>query len=101
MRGRLADEPDVRTWRRASTRTTSRVPCSHANVISGQAPQLHGSQPDEVGLAAVNYEPLDPDRFKSGCYEYSFTKDGSILQMDIDQLPDPGTGLPAPGTGPM
>ncbi len=73
--------------------------CSHAFVISRKAPQLLGSQPDEVGLAVVRYDPLDPDRFKSGRYEYCVAKDGSILRMDIDQLPDPHTGLSAPGYG--
>jgi hypothetical protein len=60
-------------------------------VISRLAPSLLGSRPDEVGLAVVRYNPLDPDAFKSGVYEYCIGNDGKILRLDVSELPN---GLP-------
>lgn len=73
--------------------------CSHTFVISRKAPQLLGGKLDEIGLAVVRYDPLDPDRFKSGRYEYCVAKDGTILRLDLRELLDVHTGISGPGYG--
>jgi hypothetical protein len=62
-------------------------------VISRLAPTLLGhGRMDEAGVTLVRYNPLDPDRFKSGTYEYMVAKNGSILRLATAVLPDLGFG---------
>lgn len=61
-------------------------------VASRLAPSLLGGRSDSIGVAVIRYNPLDPDRFKSGTYEYLAAKDGSILRLDLAELPDLGHG---------
>jgi hypothetical protein len=62
--------------------------CKYAIVISRLAPQLLDGREDEVGVSVVRYNPLDPNKFKSGVYEYMTAKDGSILRLDLAELPE-------------
>ncbi len=57
-------------------------------IVSRLAPSLLNGHSDEIGFSIVKYNPLDPDRFKSGTYEYLAAKDGSILRLDLAELPD-------------
>jgi len=57
-------------------------------VISRLAPSLLNGHADEVGMTVIRYNPLDPDRYKSGTYEFVAAKDGSIIRLDIEELPD-------------
>jgi hypothetical protein len=59
-------------------------------IVSRLAPTLLDGRTDEVGVSVVRYDPLDPDRFKSGSYVYLTARDGSILRLDLSELP----GLP-------
>jgi hypothetical protein len=56
-------------------------------VASRLAPSLLNGRPDEIGLSVVRYNPLDPDRYKSGTYEYLVAKDGSIIRLELAELP--------------
>jgi hypothetical protein len=56
-------------------------------VVSRLAPSLLEGREDSIGTAVIRYNPLDPDRYKSGTYEYLAAKDGSILRLDLDELP--------------
>jgi len=57
-------------------------------IASRLAPDLLDGRPDEVGVTAVRYNELDPNKFKSGVYEYLVAKDGSIVRLGIPALPD-------------
>jgi hypothetical protein len=57
-------------------------------IVSRLAPSLLNGHADEVGVSVVRYNPLDPDKYKSGTYEYLAAKDGSVLRLDVDELPD-------------
>lgn len=57
-------------------------------VASRLAPSLLNGRSDAIGVAIVRYNPLDPDRYKSGTYEYVAAKDESILRLDLAELPD-------------
>lgn len=57
-------------------------------IASRLAPSLLNGHSDEVGFSVVRYNPLDPDRYKSGTYEYLAAEDGSILRLDLPELPD-------------
>ena len=61
---------------------------SYTVIVSRLAPSLLNGHSDEIGFSVVKYNPLDPDRFKSGTYEYLATKDGSILRLDLAELPE-------------
>ncbi len=61
---------------------------SYTIIVSRLAPSLLNGHSDEVGFSIVRYNPLDPDRYKSGTYEYLAAKDGSILRLDLAELPD-------------
>jgi hypothetical protein len=61
-------------------------------VASRLSPTLLEGRTDEVGVTAVRYNPLDPDRFKSGVYEYVTDRAGSVFRLDLDELPDLGFG---------
>lgn len=73
--------------------------CPYTLIMSRRAPQLLNGRSDEVGIAVVRYNPLDPDRFKSGTYEYCVGPDGAILRADLAELPDIHSGLAVPGYG--
>ena len=73
--------------------------CPYTVIMSRRAPQLLAGRTDEVGVAVVRYNPLDPDRFKSGTYEYCVGPDGAVLRADLAELPDIHTGLATPGYG--
>lgn len=55
-------------------------------VASRLAPSLLDGRDDEVGITVIRYNALDPDRFKSGTYEYLAARDGSILRLAVDDL---------------
>lgn len=57
-------------------------------IISRLAPSLLNGHSDEVGVSVIRYDPLDPDKYKSGTYVYLAAKDGSILRLDLPELPD-------------
>lgn len=60
----------------------------YAMIVSRLAPGLLDGRRDEIGCSIVRYNPLDPERFKSGTYEYLAAKDGSIIRLALEQLPD-------------
>ena len=57
-------------------------------IASRLAPGLLHGRPDEVGVTVVRYNELDPNKFKSGVYEYVVAKDGSTVRLGIPALPD-------------
>jgi hypothetical protein len=57
-------------------------------IVSRLAPSLLDGRPDGVGVTVIRYDPLDPDRYKTGSYRYVTDKDGLILLLDIDELPE-------------
>jgi hypothetical protein len=57
-------------------------------IVSRLAPQLLGGRADEVGVSVVRFDPLDPDRFKSGSYQYLTARDGAIIRLTMAELPD-------------
>jgi hypothetical protein len=57
-------------------------------VVSRLAPQLLAGRLDEAGVSLVRYNPLDPEKYKSGTYEYLVAKDGSIIRLASPVLPD-------------
>jgi hypothetical protein len=65
---------------------------SYAIIASRLAPNLLSGRSDEIGLSVVRYNPLDPNRYKSGTYEYLAAKDGSIIRLDIAELPQMSHG---------
>lgn len=61
---------------------------SRTVLVSRLAPALLDGRDDVVGATVVRYNPLDPDRYKSGVYEYLAARDGSILRLALPELPD-------------
>lgn len=57
-------------------------------IVSRLAPSLLDGRADEIGVSVVRYNPLDPDRYKSGVYEYMAAKDKTILRLDLPSIPD-------------
>ena len=57
-------------------------------VASRLAPTLRRGRSDEVGITIVRYDPLDPDKYKSGVYQYMAARDGSIVRLNIRELPN-------------
>ena len=57
-------------------------------IASRLAPTLLEGRADEIGFSIVRYNPLDPERFKSGTYEFLAAGDGSIIRLDLAELPD-------------
>src|SRR4051794_23947107 len=55
-------------------------------IASRLAPSLLDGRADEVGFTIIRYNALDPDRYKSGTYEYLAARDGSILRLAIPDL---------------
>lgn len=55
-------------------------------IVSRLAPSLLDGRSDEVGITIIRYNALDPDRFKSGTYEYLATRDGSVLRLAVSDL---------------
>jgi hypothetical protein len=55
-------------------------------IASRLAPALLDGRPDEVGVTVIRYNALDPDRFKSGTYEYLAARDGSVLRLGVPDL---------------
>ena len=55
-------------------------------IASRLAPTLLDGRADEVGITIVRYNALDPDRYKSGTYEYLAARDGSILRLAVTDL---------------
>jgi hypothetical protein len=56
-------------------------------VASRLAPELLDGRTDAIGATVVRYNPLDPERFKSGVYEYA-TVAGDILHLNLAEMPD-------------
>lgn len=73
--------------------------CPYTFIISRRAPQVLGGKADEVGITVVRYDPLDPDKYKSGTYVYCVAKGGAILRADLPGLPDAHAGVHAPDYG--
>jgi hypothetical protein len=61
-------------------------------VASRRAPTILESRSDEIGITIVKYDPLDPDKFKSGMYVYMVAKDKTILRLDLKELPEQSFG---------
>lgn len=57
-------------------------------ITSRLAPTLLAGRQDEVGVTVVKYDPLDPDKFKSGMYVFMIAKDGSLVRLDLAEMPD-------------
>lgn len=57
-------------------------------VISRRAPSILDGRPDEIGATVVKYDPLDPNKFKSGMYVYLTAKDKSVLRLDLSEIPE-------------
>src|SRR5215217_672731 len=57
-------------------------------VASRRAPTILENRSDEIGITVVKYDPLDPDKFKSGMYVYMLAKDKSILRLNLKELPE-------------
>jgi hypothetical protein len=55
-------------------------------IASRLAPSLLDGRADEVGVTLIRYNALDPDRYKSGTYEYLAARDGSILRLAARDL---------------
>ena len=55
-------------------------------IASRLAPVLLDGRTDEVGITVVRYNALDPDRYKSGTYEYLAARDDSILRLAATDL---------------
>ncbi|HEY3866693.1 MAG TPA: hypothetical protein VGL54_11495 [Solirubrobacteraceae bacterium] len=55
-------------------------------IASRLAPSLLDGRADEVGITVIRYNALDPDRYKSGTYEYFVASDDSILRLDAPDL---------------
>lgn len=61
-------------------------------IVSRLAPSLLEGRADQVGVTVVRYDPLDPERFKSGSYLYVADREGQILLLDLEELPDMSHG---------
>jgi hypothetical protein len=59
-----------------------------AMIVSRLAPSLLNGRDDEIGVTVVRYNPLDPDKFKSGVYEYLVAKNRTIIRLDLPMMPD-------------
>lgn len=57
-------------------------------VISRLAPGLLNGRDDEIGVTVVRYNALDPDKYKSGVYEYAVAKELTVMRLDLNELPD-------------
>ncbi len=70
--------------------------CPYTLIVSRRDPSLEDCD-DQIGIAVIRYNPLDPERHKTGTYEYCTGRDGRILRLDLPSgsLPDPDPGLPA------
>jgi hypothetical protein len=55
-------------------------------IVSRLAPSLLAGRKDEVGITVVRYNPLDPDRYKTGTYEFLAAADSSILRLAVPDL---------------
>ena len=61
-------------------------------VVSRRAPSILDGRTDEIGVTVVKYDPLDPEKFKSGMYVYMVAKDKTILRLDLSEIPELGYG---------
>jgi len=61
-------------------------------IASRLAPTLLNGLPDEIGVSVVRHNPLDPEKFKSGVYEYITNSTRDIIRLDLQDLPDLGHG---------
>lgn len=55
-------------------------------VASRLAPSLLDGRADEVGFTVVRYNALDPDRYKSGTYEYLASRERTVLRLAVADL---------------
>lgn len=64
--------------------------CKYTIIVSRRAPALLDGRSDEIGVAIVRYNPLDPNKYKSGTYEYCVDAKGGIVRIDLSngELPD-------------
>jgi len=56
-------------------------------VASRRAPALLDGRSDEIGFTLVRYNPLDPEKFKTGRYEFLATSTGKIPCLDLKEMP--------------
>lgn len=56
-------------------------------LASRRSPSLLDGRSDEIGITVVRYNPLDPEKFKTGRYEYLTTRDGLVPRLELDELP--------------
>lgn len=63
---------------------------TYATVISRLAPSLLEGRTDEIGWTVVRYNPLDPERYKTGRYEYLTDRAGDIVRLILPrgELPE-------------
>lgn len=61
-------------------------------LVSRLAPSLLNGRADEIGVSVVRYDDLDPDKFKSGVYQYLTAKDRTIIRLSLDAIPGLGHG---------
>jgi hypothetical protein len=60
----------------------------YAVIASRLAPTLLDGRRDEAGVTVVRYNPLDPERYKTGRYEYLVGADGGIIRLTPTLLPE-------------
>lgn len=56
-------------------------------IASRRHPDLLDGRADEFGATVVRYNALDPEKFKTGTYEYCVDRDGSVLRLDPGAFP--------------
>lgn len=62
--------------------------CKFCIIASRRNQILLDGRPDEVGMTVVRYNPLDTDQYKTGTYQYCVHNDGSLLRLQIEELPE-------------
>ena len=61
-------------------------------VVSRRHPKLlEPNQNDEIGITVVRYNELDPEKYKTGTYEYFTDQNGGIIRLNLEnnELPFP------------
>jgi hypothetical protein len=68
--------------------------CPYTIIVSRRAPALLAGKTDDIGVTIVRYNPLDPDKYRSGTYEYCVDAKFDILTLDLpnNEIPKIGYG---------
>ena len=61
-------------------------------VVARLAPSLSDDRSSDIGVAVVRYCDLDPDKFKTGVYQYCVGRDGTVLRLDLQDMPEMSWG---------